>query len=142
MSYKAILGVAALLVGMGASAQADAPGNRSSTTIRLRAVVPIICHVRTPAPTGVIAEDGTADLGTASEFCNAPRGYRVTVRHPANLEGAAILKDGERIPLSAGGETILTESRRPDIRTVRLAVETGEAPELFTYISFNIEART
>jgi hypothetical protein len=140
MSYKSILGAAALMATLGFSAQADAPGNSSSTTIRLRAVVPIICHVQMSEATGVI-EDGVADLGSAREFCNAPRGYRVIVRHPTDLEGAVIIKDGERIPLSAGGETVLTDSHRPDIRSMRLAVETGDAPERFTFIGVNIEAR-
>lgn len=141
MLYKRVAAGVGALMAVTLSAEASSPSNRSSTTIQIRGVVPVICRVQLSASTGMIMDDGHADLGTAQEFCNAPRGYRVMVRHPANLEGAALIKDGVRIPLSQTGETILTDSSRPDIRRIQLAVDVGAEPERFTHIGVNIEAR-
>lgn len=141
MLYKRVAVGVGVLMAATLSAEASSPYSPSSTTIRIQGVVPVICRVQLSNSTGVIMDDGRADFGMAQEFCNAPRGYRVVVRHPANLEGAAMIKDGVRIPLSQTGETILTDSSRPDIRRVRLVVDAGSEPERFTHIGVNIEAR-
>ena len=112
-----------------------------STVIRLRAFVPVLCRVQLYTAVGEIGEDGVADLGVADEFCNAPHGYRVMVQHPADLEGAAIIRNGVRIPLSAGGETVLTDSSHPDINSLSLAVDVGAAPDKFNRIGVRIEAK-
>ena len=90
---------------------------------------------------GVPDEDGIVQLGTAQEFCNAPRGYRVVVQHAPDLEGAALITGGQRIPLSPSGETILTDSAHPDLRTVTLAADLGETPERFRSMGVRIEAK-
>ncbi len=116
-------------------------GRSASTTIRLHAVVPVLCRVQLSAQMGVPDEDGIVQLGTAQEFCNAPRGYRVVVQHAPDLEGAALITGGQRIPLSPSGETILTDSAHPDLRTVTLAADLGETPERFRSMGVRIEAK-
>lgn len=136
-----IAAAAAILTLAGASAQADTGSARASTTIRLRAFVPVICHVELPAGPSMPDADGIAHLGMAQEFCNAPQGYRVVVNHPLDLEGAALISDGRRIPLSPTGQTVLTDSYHPDIRRVAVAVDLGDEPARFTSLGLRIEAK-
>lgn len=142
MSCRRILLAAALMSALAPRALADAATGPSTTTLRIEGVVPVICRVQLSVGAGLIDEDGYADFGAVSEFCNAPRGYRVIIRHPENLEGAAVIRDGVRIPLSPTGETVLTDSARPDIRQSMLRVDAGEEPGRLTHIGLTIEART
>ena len=142
MSTKKIVAATAALAMLGVSAHADTGiRSSSSTSIRIRAFVPVICHVQLAANVSRPDEDGVATLGTANEFCNAPRGYRVIVQHPANLEGAALIKEGQRVPLSPTGQTILTDSAHADIRRVALAVDMGDEPAQFRSLAIRIEAK-
>ena len=90
---------------------------------------------------GVANDAGIVDFGVAEEFCNAPRGYRVLVSHSPNLEGAAVIAGGVRIPLSPTGETVLTDSSHANFRQVALAVDLGEDPSKFNRLGVRIEAR-
>jgi hypothetical protein len=133
---------AAVIAAVSFPAQADSGFGRSaSTTIRLRAVVPVLCRVELNAQPGMPDEEGVVQLGVANEFCNAPRGYRVVVQHAQNLEGAALISGGLRIPLSQTGETVLTDSSHPDLRQVSLAADLGDTPERFRTLSVRIEAK-
>lgn len=142
MYKKRLLAVAAVLAtaALPAHAGAEFQGS-SSTSIRLRGYVPVICHVNVSADVGVMAADGTVDLGTAREFCNAPHGYQVLVDHPRDLEGAALITDGQRIPLSASGVTVLSDVGHADIRQVSLGADLGRDPSRFRSINIRIEAK-
>lgn len=141
MSIKTIAAVSAALLVTGFSAQADTGYRNTSTTIRIQGYVPVLCRVQLSNAVGVADEDGVAPLGVAQEFCNAPRGYRVLVQHPADLVGAAVISQGVRIPLSPTGETVLTDSSHPDIRNVFLSVDLGDEPARFQSIGVRIEAK-
>lgn len=133
--------VAAMLAPL--SSQADSGfQNSSSTQITIQAFVPVICNVSLDTQVSQPDEDGVASLGMAREFCNAPRGYRVLALHAPDLEGAALISDGQRIPLSQSGETVISDIAHADIRTVALAADLGEAPERFRSLSIRIEARS
>lgn len=138
---KAIIAALAI-ASIGATAYADT-GIRSSasTTIRIQAFVPVICRVRLATDVGMPDDQGVVALGEAHEFCNAPSGYRVMVQHPSDLQGAALISDGVRIPLSPSGETLLTDSTHADLRTIMLSADLGEEPERFRSISVRIEPK-
>lgn len=142
MSMKYLVATAVILAASGLSAQADTGSSKASTVFRISGYVPVLCRVQLAASVSAPDEDGIANLGVAEEFCNAPRGYRVFVNHPANLEGAAVISGGVRIPLSSTGETVLTDSSHADIRQVELAVDLGDEPEKFRSIGVRIEARS
>ena len=130
-----------LLLAMGTPAVASGPSvGGASTTIRLQAFVPVICRVQLSASIRPI-ENGMVELGMADEFCNAPRGYRVLLQHAPDLEGAAVISGGLRIPLSASGETVLTDSRHADMRSVALVLDPGETPDRLRSIGMRIEPR-
>lgn len=141
MSIKSIAATAAIMMAIGMPVQAHTGSERASTTFRIQGFVPVICRVQLSASVGSPDQNGIADLGVADEFCNAPRGYRVTVQHAPGLEGAALINGGVRIPLSSTGETVLTDSNRPDLRKVALAVDLGDHPERFNSLSVRIEAK-
>lgn len=132
--------IAATLTAFSVQADTGAKGS-SSTTVRIQGFVPVLCRVNLSLDVGTVNDDGVAELGTAHEFCNAPRGYRVLVQHPDNLEGAAVIKDGERIPLSPGGETIISDVSHAAIRDVALAADLGADPQRFRSLSIRIEAK-
>lgn len=104
-------------------------------------MVPVICRVQLGTSIGRTREDGLVDLGVARESCNAPRGYRVILQHRSDLDGAAVISGGQRIPLSASGETVLTDSQHPDFRTVTLALDPGETAGALNTVGIRIEAR-
>jgi len=141
VTRKFVAAAAALLTAVAAPLPTFA-AEPLSMTFKLRGTVPVACRVQLSSALAAPDASGVAQLGVAEEFCNAPRGYRVLVLHPAGLEGAAIIRDGVRIPLSSTGSTVLTDSRVPAIQQVALAVDVGDAPEEFTRLMVRIEART
>lgn len=142
MSVNKIIAAAAVLAMSAFSAQADSPlKSAASSTVRILGVVPVLCRVNLSMSLGVIDENGIAELGTAQEFCNAPRGYRVLVQHPAGLTGAAVISNGERIPLSPTGETVISDISHAAIRAVALSADLGDEPHKFSALSIRIEAR-
>lgn len=141
MSIKNILAAATVLLATAVSADADTGQRNASTTFRISGFVPVLCRVQLAPVSGMPDEDGVVSLGVAQEFCNAPRGYRVLVQHAADLEGAAVISQGVRIPLSPSGETVLTDSTHPDLRSVALSLDLGEDPSRFQSLGVRIEAK-
>lgn len=142
MFNKKLIGATAVALAFSWSAQADSGfQNSSSTQIRISAFVPVICHVNIDTNVSAPDADGMAVLGTAHEFCNAPLGYRVVAQHAAGLEGAALISNGERIPLSPSGETVISDISHANIRNVALAADLGNEPTRFRSLSIRIEAR-
>ena len=116
------------------------PASAASTIIRLAAFVPVYCNVEfLPAITP--AADGLINLGTSRELCNAPHGYRIILDHPANLEGAAIISDANRIPLSQSGETVLWNSDQPGLEVRQLALDVGKDPASINRLGLRIEVK-
>ncbi|MCC7267273.1 MAG: hypothetical protein IT546_08020 [Caulobacteraceae bacterium] len=142
MSNRTILAAAVLAIATGASSQAFAADGSASTTISVRAQVPVICRVELSSHHVRPNRHGIVDLGSAHEFCNAPRGYRVLMQHPANLRHAALWVGGERIPLSPGGETMLTDSDQPNARSVRVKLDLGHSSVHCPALGVRIEAKS
>ena len=140
MSMKYLAAAVVMLAASGLPVHADTGSSKSSTVFRVHDYVPVLCRVELDTVMGVPDQDGVAQLGVAREFCNASRGYTVYVTHAANLEGAAIINQGVRIPLSPTGETVLSESNHANIRLVQLAVDVGEDPVKLRHLSVRIEA--
>lgn len=139
---KCKIGLGLILTAlMTSAAYADAPkSGGASTSIRITAVVPVICRVQM-TPASEIETDGVVKLGTSDEFCNAASGYNVYLKHKANMEGVTLIKGGQRIPLSLSGETMLTQSNRPDIRTDTLALDYGDQSQRLNWVSVRIVPR-
>lgn len=140
---KAALAMAAmsLPVAYAPCAEADAGYGRQGMSFQFQARVPLVCWVRLSESAGVADEDGMINLGLAREFCNAPRGYRVIMQHAENLEGAAFIRGGVRIPLSASGETVLSDTNMPNLESATALLDLGDHPERFNALAFRIEAK-
>lgn len=136
----AALAAIALLTGPPAQASNGVQGS-ASTTISVRAFVPVICHVELTGSPGQPDGQGVVPLGVANEFCNSPAGYRVLIQHPAGLSDAAVYRNGVRIPLSPGGETVLTDSNTAHLEQLSLALDPGDQPEMFTSLGVRIESK-
>ncbi len=136
---SAVAGI--VMLASAVAANADSGLGKSSTVFKLTALVPVICHVELEVASSSPNDNGVAPLGTAKEFCNAPRGYRVLVEHAADLPEAAIVQDGVRIPLSPTGTTVLTDSSHPDISKRTLAIEVGNNVERFRSLAVRIEPK-
>lgn len=142
MSMKhMLLAAATVVMATGVSAQADTGQRTASTTFHISAFVPVLCRVQLAPVSSEPDADAVVSLGVAQEFCNAPRGYRVLVQHAADLQGAAVISGGVRIPLSPSGETVLTDSTHPDLRSVALALDLGDDPSQFRSLGVRIEAK-
>lgn len=142
MSYrlKAAAACAAAALTIVAPAAAFAPGvefGASQFTLGISGFVPVVCRARLEA--GIVApQAGTVNLGTLSEFCNSPNGYRVHADYSAELAAGKLIVDGSALPLDAEGSSVITQSDRAAIDSHDLqlelpgGVQTGQ-------ISFRIE---
>jgi hypothetical protein len=111
----------------------------SEETIFLRAFVPLYCEVDL-APTAARPVNGVVELGQSTEVCNAPRGYRIILEHPAGLTNAAVIIDSTRIPLSASGETVLVDSDHANLQVRQLALDLGNQPNEISHLGIRIDA--
>lgn len=112
-----------------------------SKTINLQAEVPIVCNVQFQPLAGQVEAGGVVAIGTAEEFCNAPRGYRVVLQHPSDMIGAAVLSGVERIPLSQNGETVVADSDHPAVETRQLALDLGHDARRLNRLGLRIEVK-
>ena len=140
-SFKRLAVGATVRVMAAAPVQASNHARSASLTINLRAYVPVLCRVQLNLAYASPDENGVAELGDATEFCNSPRGYKVYLEHPAGLEDAAVIVGGVRTPLSPDGATVLTDANGPNLRRLNLAMDVGEDPTKFTTIGVRIEAK-
>ena len=110
-------------------------------TIYLWAHVPVYCNVELiPSLSGPNAA-GVINLGTSSEFCNSPRGYRIILDHPSHLTSASVISGTQRIPLADDGETVLWDSDRPGIEQRQLALDLGSDPATIDRLGLRIEVK-
>jgi hypothetical protein len=98
--------IATAMIGGPANAVPDAPGS-SGYSIGITGFVPVICRasVDTTIVRGAAARNS---LGNLNEFCNSPNGYQVFVEASPELVNATIVVDGNRVPLTANGPTLIS----------------------------------
>ena len=112
-----------------------------SGTIYLRAHVPVYCSIDLFPASAQARGGNVVHLGTSQELCNAPRGYRVVLDHPAHLPEAAVLSDGVRIPLTEIGETVLWDSDHPGFERRQLELDLGDEPAPVSRLGLRIEVK-
>ena len=130
---KAVAASLAILAmsGTAISAAPGAVSGKSSFTLEIRGFVPVICRVSVDTTWVAPSEDVIA-LGQMNEFCNDPSGYSVFVDHAPNLDGAALIVDGERVALSATGTTLIRRSETAARRSSELQLDMGGEEDLTT----------
>lgn len=126
--------LAATAVGSSVNASSERAG------FRLSAVVNTVCRLELPgASTG--SNGQVIDFGSFYQLCNSRNGYRVVMRHPANLEGATLFWDGRAVPLSPGNETVIADENHAASKysDVRLDVRGVDVP--ISSLSFRIDPK-
>ena len=123
MSKRSLVLAAALasfLAGAGAGAQAGEPAG--GLTMNIEGFVPVICRATVDASSAT-ASDTRVDLGKLREFCNNPSGYQVWVDYPPELASATLIVDGQSVPLSASGTTLVSTSPTAAVAAHDLALD-------------------
>lgn len=127
VAIGAIAAIASLAATGGAQAAVASYG--------IRAMVPVHCQarlIRTAMPAmmqagGAAAATNNLSLGQLSEYCNAPRGYRLMIRYtPGSLAGTTIRIGEDAVVLNGSGMATLSESRIPRIRSRMISAQAGE----------------
>jgi hypothetical protein len=95
----------------------------TSYELRLEGHVPVICRVDLQASSA--SADQATDLGRMTEFCNSAAGYDVWLSHAQGLSGAAVYVDGQKIQLSASGQTLISHSATAASRSHVLRLDPG-----------------
>lgn len=99
--------------------------------------VATVCRVSLAG--GGASVEGEQMLGRLTELCNNVDGYRLVLLHPAGLEGAFVVLDGERIAISADEtRTVIVDSNRPAYRERDMTLVLAEGSEP---VAVNIEAQ-
>jgi hypothetical protein len=110
-----------------------------SASFRMSGVVRTVCRLELPAPAAQASD--VIDFGSFYQLCNSRNGYRVTLTHPTNLEGATLFWDGRAVPLSPGNETVIADENQAAMKysDVRLDVRGVSAP--VHSLSFRIDPK-
>lgn len=140
MTIRTMTVVCAALVASMAPAAAVAPDVSLASgqfTVGISGFVPVICRANLDA-TSVVPTPGTVRLGSLSEFCNSPNGYRVHADYSASLAKAQLLVDGRPVPLSKRGSSVISQSNRAAISARELALDLPQGVPA-GQISFRIE---
>lgn len=135
MNTNRAKGVAMSVVALMLMAQPAAAG----PVINIMGRVATVCRVSLAGGSPVVANNGERDLGRLTELCNNVDGYRLVLLHPAGLEDAAVMVDGERIPISPDStRTIIVDSNHADYRDRNLTLLVADNS---LSVPINIEAQ-
>jgi hypothetical protein len=133
-------------VMLAASALAAPEGDAASggAGLYIHSTVPTSCSVEVTRP--LSGGDGSANgnpkrysLGQLEESCNSGSGFDVyAITSPVQADGEFIV-DGQAIPVSSSGFTLIDSSDRAQVKKRSLAYEVTGAPP--SSLSFTIRAR-
>jgi hypothetical protein len=99
--------------------------NSASQSVSVRAVVPLQCRVSLDVSSGQFDETGVARLGSTDEFCNSAFGYRIFARAEGAVDGASIIVDGRKYPLTSGSEFAIVNSQGPAVTSRAISYDAG-----------------
>ena len=119
MNANRAKGMAMSVIALMLIAQPAAAG----PVINIMGRVATVCRVSLAGGSPQVAENGERDLGRLTELCNNVDGYRLVLLHPSGLEDAAVMVDGQRIPISPDStRTIIVDSNHADYRDRNLTL--------------------
>lgn len=118
--------LAAGMIAAGATttgALSAEPGREAHYAIQVMGWVPLICRA-TLSQDQVADDEGIVDLGDLQEFCNDAGGYQVWIDSAPGVTGMLYV-DGQEVPLSADGATLVSSSTTAAKRTKHLVLDIG-----------------
>jgi hypothetical protein len=130
---------AGLVVASGPTALAQS--HEATKSFGINAVVRTKCRVVVERASASLASS-QMDVGEMVEGCNNMQGYRIVVSHAPNLQNAALVVEGERVPLSASGETVVSDSNQAAWRRRAVALDPGASQSaMLSTLSFRMEPK-
>ena len=109
----------ASIIGLLSSGYASAQMGSASSTVSMRAVVPLVCKVGF-TPTG-----DNETLGVASQLCNNPTGYTLHALATGDVSGAYLVVGNNRVALVPGQEVLIEQSEGPARKSTAIGYEAG-----------------
>ncbi len=138
LKSAAFAAAAFLLPALEADAQSLSPAQEARYTIQIVGWVPVIC--RATLNQDMVSEDeGVVDLGDLQEFCNDAGGYQVWIDSTPGA-GGILYVDGQEIPLSQSGATLISTSPTAAKRARHLALDTGQGGSAPASLSIRVVA--
>lgn len=118
---------------------ASEQGERGAAQVRIGMTghVPVICRVSIDRAM-IPGDAGQFSIGTLSEFCNNPNGYRVVMDYSALAGGGHLLVDGQEIALDEAGSVVVSRSAGAAVVKRSLAVSLARGGQAGTF-TFRIE---
>ena len=140
MPMKLAFGLASLAF-TAALLPALAQAADGSESYGIRAVARTKCRVQLEQGSAQVSGAGLVQLGAMNEACNNREGYRIVLTHAAGLTGGRVLLDGQEIPLSATGETVIVDADDAAFRSRDVAVDFGAGASGPMTLSFRAEPK-
>ena len=134
----ALAAAALALPVLEADAQSASASQEARYTIQITGWVPVICRA-TLNQQMVSDGEGLVDLGNLDEFCNDAGGYQVWIDSTPGATGVLTV-DGQEIPLSLSGATLISTSATAAHRARHLALDTGDSTNAPTSLSIRVVA--
>lgn len=137
LSKLSVITVLAVLAWAPVSAGSPAPGAAGGYQVEVSGQVPVICRVSI-GPSSIPDATGRISLGTMTEFCNNPSGYRVVLDRSAFSGPAILIVDGREIPLSSGQSSVISQSSNPAFTMHKVELDLGGGGQVGS-LAFRIE---
>lgn len=132
---KLLVSLIAVMLPLGSPVTAET----QRASFRLGGTVHTICRVSFGGE-GQVAQN-RIDFGAVQQLCNSRTGFRVTMMHPANMEGATFTIGGRRVPLSQGNETVIIDENHPIFTAQAAELDLGSASSAPPALSFRVEPK-
>lgn len=124
------------LMGAG-TAQAEKIGMR----IELQGRVGVVCKLDFDTGTVMPSQGSQIEFGVVQEFCNAARGYRISVNYDPNmLSGAQLRLGGDAVEFGNSGSEVVTRYEAANIRQRPMSMTLARSLTGPAAISLRIEA--
>lgn len=137
LSKLSVITVTAALASVPVSASSPARSATGGYQIEVSGHVPVICRVSIDS-SSIPEATGRVSLGTMTEFCNNPSGYRVVLEHRAFSGPAILIVDGREIPLSSDQASVVSQSSNPAFTKHKVELDLGEGGQVGV-LAFRIE---
>lgn len=113
----------------------------AASSFTVTGVVPTVCRASIDGDFSPL-HAGLNDLGRITELCNDVDGYRLVLSHPAGVEDASMLIDGQQIAIEPDAvETVLVDSNVPADRQRHLQLVLGDSVPDLTRLTIYAEPK-
>lgn len=98
----------------------------ASQSVKMNAIVLLVCNVGFDAGNASYDESGVAELGTTREFCNSGNGYKVYARTSGTDAGASLVVGSSRYEINNGTEILIADISGPARTSRPIYLDAGD----------------